>query len=111
MTQSLNKIICLFICTLFFQPLLFSKSNKNSDQKYQDLEKFAKTLHYLNTMYYDESRVSHDKMIKNALSGIVKQLDPHTNILPAEAFQRLSQDTKGEFGGVGMILTLSLIHI
>ena len=84
---------------------MFASSDKISDKKYQDLEKFAKTLHYLNTMYYDEKKVSHDEMITHALSGIVKKLDPHTSILPAEAFRQLSQDTKGEFGGVGMILT------
>jgi carboxyl-terminal processing protease len=75
------------------------------DTRYQPLEVFAKSLFYLETMYVDEDKVKTDAMITNALKGIVEKLDPHTVIMPKKAFEQLTIDTQGKFGGVGIIVS------
>lgn len=75
------------------------------ETRYQPLEVFAKSLFYLETMYVDEDKVKTDNMISNALKGIVEKLDPHTVIMPKKAFEQLTIDTQGKFGGVGIIVS------
>lgn len=75
------------------------------DSRYLPLEVFAKSMYYLETMYVDEGKVKTDALINNALKGVVEKLDPHTVIMPKKAFEQLTIDTQGKFGGVGIIVS------
>ncbi len=75
------------------------------DTRYQPLETFARGMYYLETMYVDEGKVKPDEMITNALKGIIEKLDPHTVLMPKKAFEQLTIDTQGKFGGVGIIVS------
>ena len=103
----LGFLLCQF--TLFFEAQAVEPIRKVSinqkEERYKSLETFARALYLLETMYVDESKVSHSKSIHNALKGIVGELDPHTMILPKEAFERMTHDTRGKFGGVGIIVS------
>ena len=46
--------------------------------------------------------VSDDKLIKEAINGMVHGLDPHSDFLDAEAFKDLQISTQGKFGGLGI---------
>lgn len=74
-------------------------------QRYQSLETFAKALYYLETLYVDPEQVKPEISIQHALDGIVSSLDPHTVLMPKKAFEQLTQDTRGKFGGVGIIVS------
>ncbi len=80
-------------------------SGEISEQRYKSLETLAKGLYLLETMYVDASMVSSDKLMAAALKGIVSELDPHTMLLPKKAFDQLTVDTQGKFGGVGIIVS------
>ncbi len=76
-----------------------------ADAKYKSLETLARGLHYLETMYVDESKVREPVLVQGALKGMVDQLDPHTMHMPAKAYEQLTIDTQGKFGGVGVIVS------
>ena len=46
--------------------------------------------------------VPDDKLIKEAINGMVRGLDPHSDFLDAEAFKELQVSTQGKFGGLGI---------
>ena len=46
--------------------------------------------------------VPDDKLIKEAINGMVHGLDPHSDFLDAEAFKELQVSTQGKFGGLGI---------
>src|SRR5215831_6164302 len=46
--------------------------------------------------------VSDEKLIKEAINGMVHGLDPHSDFLDAEAFKDLQISTQGKFGGLGI---------
>ncbi|WP_018151966.1 S41 family peptidase [Leeia oryzae] len=46
--------------------------------------------------------VEDKKLIKEAINGMLTGLDPHSSYLDEEAFKELNEETKGEFGGLGM---------
>lgn len=75
------------------------------DGRYRSLETLARGLFYLETLYVDPDKTSQDSLVEYALAGMVEKLDPHTVRLPRKAFQQLSDDTQGRFGGVGIIVS------
>jgi len=46
--------------------------------------------------------VDDKRLIKEAISGMLTGLDPHSSFLDAEAFKELQSSTQGEFGGLGI---------
>lgn len=85
-----------------------SSSSNNLPQiesRYQSLETLARGLFYLESMYVDESKVKPEDMATQALRGIIEKLDPHTVLMPPKAFEQLTIDTQGKFGGVGIIVS------
>jgi carboxyl-terminal processing protease len=75
------------------------------DTRYLPLETLARGLYYLESMYVDEDKVKSDDMVISALKGVVDKLDPHTVLMPKKAFEQLTIDTQGKFGGVGIIVS------
>lgn len=73
--------------------------------RYKNLETLARGLFYLETLYVDPDKVKEDLMVQHALKGIVDHLDPHTMLMPAKAFEQMTIDTQGKFGGVGIIVS------
>lgn len=98
--------------------LIFSTScleakekNKDNDKKteqsgsiYKYLNIFSETLKRARTDYVDE--VSEDKLIEYAINGMLSSLDPHSSYLDADTFKDMREQTKGEFGGLGIEVTM-----
>lgn len=103
------RLLCLALSLLFCANLeaQSAKTEKveNSNKKYRALEALAKGIFYLQTLYVDPEKVSHNEMVMDALKGIVTNLDPHTMVMPADAFEQITIDTQGKFGGVGIIVS------
>ncbi|MGH8802338.1 MAG: S41 family peptidase, partial [Casimicrobiaceae bacterium] len=67
---------------------------------YEDIQLLSAVFGKIKTDYVDP--VSDDKLIKGAINGMVRDLDPHSDFLDAEAFKDLQVDTQGHFGGLGI---------
>lgn len=76
----------------------------NSEETYKGLKLFSDVLEMVEKNYVDP--VETDKLIQKAIQGMVHSLDPHSSFLPPEAFEELKVDTKGEFGGLGIVITI-----
>jgi carboxyl-terminal processing protease len=77
----------------------------DTEKTYENLKLFNEIFNLLRTEYYDESRVTPDLLIEGALDGMIDSLDdPHTSYLSKEYFGELQTETKGEFGGVGIVI-------
>jgi carboxyl-terminal processing protease len=50
--------------------------------------------------------VSGDKLTTNALKGALNGLDPHSDYMDEREYRAMLSDTQGEFGGLGMELTV-----
>ena len=46
--------------------------------------------------------VSSGELVEKAIPAILKDLDPHTVYIPAKDLQRVNEDLKGNFGGIGV---------
>ncbi|MBW1988146.1 MAG: S41 family peptidase [Deltaproteobacteria bacterium] len=69
---------------------------------YEHLKMFSEVIELVQENYVDP--VDTDKLIEGALHGMLSSLDPHSSFMPPEAFKELQFDTKGEFGGLGIVV-------
>lgn len=75
-----------------------------SEETYKSLKVFSDVLEIIEKNYVDE--VDSKELIHKAIQGMVHSLDPHSSLLQPEDFNDLSIDTKGEFTGIGIHITM-----
>ncbi len=95
----------VFCLGLTLTGLIFGAFSTNSvlaisQTRLQKLELFSKVLFLVETQYY--RNVDTGKLIQGALQGMMETLDPHSTFLNKELFAKLNEETKGEFGGIGI---------
>jgi len=95
MRQVLSALI-FFSCT----SVSFALTPKN---QFESLELFSKVLNLVETQYYRP--VDREILIEGALKGMMETLDPHSLFLNKEYFEKMQNDTQGEFGGLGLEVT------
>ncbi len=76
----------------------------DSEETYKGLKLFTEVIEIVQKNYVDE--VDSKDLIEKAIQGMVRGLDPHSALLPPDAFEDLSIDTKGEFTGIGIHITM-----
>ncbi|HEY7747240.1 MAG TPA: S41 family peptidase [Aestuariivirgaceae bacterium] len=78
-------------------------SAANSDT-YKQLNLFGDVFDRVRTDYVE---VPEDEMlIENAINGMLAGLDPHSSYMNAKRFQEMQVQTRGEFGGLGIEVTM-----
>jgi carboxyl-terminal processing protease len=99
----------LAIIVLLLTNPVFAEKNKPAPKisenrsRFEQLELFNKVLHLVESQYYRP--VSTEKLIEGALKGMMETLDPHSAFLNKEFFEKMQNDTSGEFGGLGLEVT------
>ena len=76
----------------------------DNDETYQGLKLFSEVIELVQKNYVDE--VESNELIEKAIQGMVRSLDPHSALLPPEAFKDLHIDTEGKFTGIGIHITM-----
>ncbi len=97
MKQQIRSIrfIALTIC------LIFSFSTLTNAQVTQDqFEKLQRAVQFIEFAYIEE--LDGDKIVEDAIKGILKELDPHSVYLSAEDRQRAEEPLEGSFEGIGI---------
>lgn len=79
-----------------------SPSGANDD--YASLKQFSHVLDMVEKSYVQD--VDRQKLIKGAIEGMLKNLDPHSAYMGKDAFKQMEVETKGEFTGVGIEITI-----
>ena len=71
---------------------------------YQELDLFTDVLALIRQSYVEE--VPFKDLIYGAINGMLASLDPHSAFLPPDMYQEMKTDTRGEFGGLGIEISL-----
>lgn len=78
----------------------FANKDGGTGLPIEDLRTFAEVYSAIKQGYVEP--VDDKKMIANAISGMLSNLDPHSAYLDADSFKDLQVGTQGEFGGLGI---------
>jgi len=71
-----------------------------------NLELFSDVLQQVRTEYVDGQNLTYQELTYAAVKGMVNVLDPHSEFLDPTAFHDLQDDTEGQFGGLGLFVTV-----
>lgn len=75
-----------------------------NEETYKGLKIFSDVIELVEKNYVDP--VDTRELIEKAIQGMVGGLDPHSALLPPEAFEELQIDTQGKFTGIGIHVTM-----
>ncbi len=87
--------------------LLFSvagNAQSNTTETYRQLNLFGDVFERVREGYVKE--VTDEKLIEAAINGMLASLDPHSSFLNAKSYQDMQVQTRGEFGGLGIEVTM-----
>lgn len=104
---NLNNKNCYPLLFAFFITLIISHNNYSyaeNEETYKGLKIFSSVLEEIENNYVDT--VVPEELIEKAIHGMLRGLDPHSSFLPPEAFEELQVDTKGAFGGIGIVISM-----
>jgi carboxyl-terminal processing protease len=71
---------------------------------YESIELFTDVLAIVKKSYVED--VDTKKLIYGAINGMLTALDPHSSFMPPDTYKELKLDTKGEFGGLGIEISI-----
>jgi carboxyl-terminal processing protease len=76
----------------------------NSTDTYKQLNLFGEVFERVRAEYVDD--VSDDSLVESAINGMLTSLDPHSNYLNTKNFNDMKVQTRGEFGGLGIEVSM-----
>ncbi|MDR0807550.1 MAG: S41 family peptidase [Gemmobacter sp.] len=82
---------------------LIAQETRDSAPVYEQLDLFGDIFERIRSEYVEE--VDTKKLIEAAINGMLTSLDPHSNYMPADDFNDMQVQTRGEFGGLGIEVT------
>jgi len=103
-TMKKISIICAsFIAGVFLalqMPAFAGKAEDTPGLPLEDLRLFAEVFNAVKQGYVEP--IEDKKMIANAISGMLSNLDPHSSYIDPDAYKDFQISTQGEFGGLGI---------
>jgi carboxyl-terminal processing protease len=75
-----------------------------NEETFRQLELFGDVFERVRSFYVEET--TDKELIESAINGMLQSLDPHSSYLNEEKFRDMQVQTRGEFGGLGIEVTM-----
>src|SRR5437660_6834414 len=79
-------------------------ASSNTGDTYKQLNLFGDVFELVRNGYVDD--VKDDTLVEGAINGMLTALDPHSNYLNSKNFNDMKVQTRGEFGGLGIEVSM-----
>ena len=99
----MKRIVVTFIVLNFIFNLNIIHA-QSSNKLYEKIDLFSEVLEKIKEEYVDE--VDQAKSMDAAINGVLQSLDPYSAYMGPELFKSMQTDTKGEFGGLGIEISM-----
>ena len=76
----------------------------NSSETYRQLDLFGDVFERVRADYVE--KVGDEELIEAAINGMLTSLDPHSSYMSPKSFKDMQVQTRGEFGGLGIEVTM-----
>ncbi|MGH1398803.1 MAG: S41 family peptidase [Alphaproteobacteria bacterium] len=80
------------------------KPKNDYSDTYRQLDLFGDVFERVRANYVEDT--PDKELVENAINGMLTALDPHSSYLNADQFGDMQVSTKGEFGGLGIEVTM-----
>jgi carboxyl-terminal processing protease len=93
----------IIIMAIFIMATTVRAADKDS---YEALKPLMEVYSIIQDAYVDEGKTNPKDLVDGAMKGMVEKLDPFSQYLDQQAYKDMQQDTKGEFGGLGIEISV-----
>ena len=101
MSNPTIKAFALAAIMAFSSPAI---AQENSSETYRQLSLFGDVFERVRSEYVED--VTDEQLIEAAVNGMLSALDPHSSYLSPKNFREMQTQTRGEFGGLGIEVTM-----
>ena len=88
-----------------------ARAAEQKDSMDANMDLFADVLQKVRAEYVDGTNLTYRNLTYSAIKGMVGTLDPHSEFLDAQDYQQLQDDTEGQFGGLGLNVTVQSNYV
>lgn len=101
-----GAMITLMSVVLVFPARIFAADEQSETKQIpmEDVQRFSTAIGEIKKYYVKP--VDDKELFDNAIRGMLSGLDPHSTYLDEDAFKELQTSTSGEFGGLGIEVTM-----
>ncbi len=108
MKKSLMAIVAgtlagAIMTTQIAAPLIAQEAERTTNI-YEQLDLFGDIFERIRANYVEP--VNEEKLIESAINGMLTSLDPHSSYVPPKDFDDMQVQTRGQFGGLGIEVTM-----
>jgi carboxyl-terminal processing protease len=100
--RSAGALVAVVVALLMGCLIGYSFDNRAQAQSepYDELKVFTEVLAHIENKYVEE--VDAEELVDGAIRGMMDTLDPHSSYMKRRNYEELKVDTRGEFGGIGI---------
>ena len=104
------KKFLVFSVSILLSTLLFAENTSQKEieepepTRLESYTKLQKVIAAVELLYVDDVKL--DKIVDKAINGLLHELDAHSSMLNKESYKEMQVETKGEFGGLGIVISL-----
>ncbi|BFU77923.1 S41 family peptidase [Arcobacter sp. 15-2] len=102
------KKFLVFSVSILLSTLLFAENTSQKEieepepTRLESYTKLQKVIAAVELLYVDDVKL--DKIVDKAINGLLHELDAHSSMLNKESYKEMQVETKGEFGGLGIVI-------
>jgi carboxyl-terminal processing protease len=78
----------------------------DAESPYDNVQVLARAMQLIRQDYVDDEKISYRDLTYGALRGMLAELDPHSQFMEPRDFRGMQEDTRSEFGGLGVVVTM-----
>ena len=100
----MKNIYSIFLIILLSISISKYAYSANDDDIYKKIDLFSEVLDKINKEYVED--VNQSEVMDAAINGVLQSLDPYSAYMSPESFQNMQTETSGEFGGLGIEVSM-----
>ncbi|HEX6114194.1 MAG TPA: S41 family peptidase [Geminicoccaceae bacterium] len=104
MRKSVTSVVVVGVIVLATYLSSAGGPQAGSSDTFRQLKLFGDVFERVRAEYVEE--ITDEELIEAAINGMLTSLDPHSGYLDAKKYRDMQVQTKGEFGGLGIEVTM-----
>ncbi len=104
----MNRFLTIFLTITLSVSLFAQEKQEEQDSqtpepsRLESYTKLQKVIAAVELLYVDDMKLS--KIVDKSITGLLHELDAHSSMLNKESYKEMQVETKGEFGGLGIVI-------
>ena len=99
-----RRLLALTTSVALLLPAASGWAQDRNEDTYRQLKLFGDVFERVRADYVDQ--VTDEELIESAIRGMLAELDPHSSYMDQDQFKDMQEQTRGEFGGLGIQVTM-----